>query len=915
MDVSSVSSDPEALWSFVEKHDKIPHVKVRESSRLWQAANCKFDGYTFKGHLTFSLKDAGPIVYTTLLPVQADKSCRLQRMFGSDRFLYLDTPLFNSSKTNRFNAGQVQQILSQWQAWLLTEHVFLGRKWRVFHIEDLKKSKNVRHKDAVHDKRIVLFATEGCGIEQPYSVGQMLHMFLPFDTNDNQPVCKLFARIELGLSRTIPTLCFETSQIIRVDNDLATNDAEDPQFNDPNLEWQAFPDKEIMNDGCSVISVGAALAIWQLYKRATGVTGPLPSAFQGRIGGAKGLWMISAESFTRDPAHLKHWIKINKSQWKFHPPTDALHHHRTFEVSNYSSAPSPSELHISFIPILIDRGVSREVVAELMKECLETERNKLLELLPDPVKMYDWIHRNVANAQTEAPWRAALPVSLEEKLKFLLESGFSPTKFPYLAKSLERFIQTRHILQESKLRVPLAKSAFFFGVADPFGVLEPGEIHVQFSSSFVDEKTDEKYLCLRDMGALVARQPACRRSDIQRVRAVIRPELSHLVDVVVFPCKGQYPLAGKLQGGDYDGDMFWVCWEPLLVQSFLNAPAPVNSPNHAQYGIKKRTERLKDIMDTRNPEEVDKFLRKAFEFRNNPSLLGLVTTFAEKQAYTENSIHSRTLEQLYDMHDLLVDGPKQGYVFTQAAFERWIGNLPERPKQPVYKIAMEDCAKAKDSTEAEKLRKKRYKHKSNHAIDYIFFDVVRAHNIETMRQVKSIFSQPTRPDDTLLYPSKRFKELTSNVVREEFLSLTRKLEEVNRTWIAGCHRGKNATEQFDTLVKNCYQKYQAIRPESPADPEIRHLVEEYLRPGSCLWDDIKASALYARFSRPEKSTFVFTMAGRELARLKADSCEKSRTIVSSIHANMRPRPFKAPIQYDEEDEENDFETVLEEQIL
>jgi hypothetical protein len=125
----------------------------------------------------------------------------------------------------------------------------------------------------------------------------------------------------------------------------------------------------------------------------------------------------------------------------------------------------------------------------------------------------------------------------------------------------------------------------------------------------------------------------------------------------------------------------------------------------------------------------------------------------------------------------------------------------------------------------------------------------------------------------------------------------------------------NAAEQFDTVVKNCYQKYQAIRPESPADPEIRHLVEEYIRPGSCLWDDVKASVLYARFPRPEKSTFVFTMAGRELARLKAGSSEKSRTIVSSIHANMRPKPFKAPIQYDEEDEGDDFETALEEQIL
>ena len=38
------------------------------------------------------------------------------------------------------------------------------------------------------------------------------------------------------------------------------------------------------------------------------------------------------------------------------------------------------------------------------------------------------------------------------------------------------------------------------------------------------------------------------------MRAVYKSELGHLSDVVVFPSKGSYPLAAKLQGGDYDGD-------------------------------------------------------------------------------------------------------------------------------------------------------------------------------------------------------------------------------------------------------------------------------------------------------------------------------------------------------------------------
>ncbi|CAA9960971.1 RNA-directed RNA polymerase 2 [Pyrenophora teres f. maculata] len=921
MNVPAVRTSPEEFWQCIEKHPRVPHVKLRESSRLWQASKHRYDGYTFKGSLTLNPKSNGPVLSLKLSSVQADKSCRLQRIFGSDRFLYLNSPLFRSAKTDgRYNTTMMDLICKQWQAWLLTEHSFLGRKWRVFHIEDLKRGKGTRRKDVMHDKRLVLFATEGWGIEKPCSVGQMLNKFLPFASNKEQGVCKAFARIDLGLSRTIPTLCFELAQIIRVKDKLATLDSEDTRYNDFALHWSPFPDGAVMDDGCSIISVGAALIIWHLYKKATGTTGPLPSIFQGRIAGAKGVWMISAESYTKDPDHLKPWIMINASQWKFNPPEDAMldhEHHRTFELSNYSSSPTPSELHISFIPILVDRKVPMTVIDSLMKDSLEVERTKLLDLLPDPVKIYDWVHRNGTKTQTgnDVPWQAAMPVSLEEKVKLLLESGFSPAKFSPLAQSLQRFIQAKQILQESKLRVPLAKSTFLFGIVDPLGVLEPGEIQVQFSSSFADDTTDEKYLCLRDMEVLVARQPACRRSDIQKVRTVIRSELSHLVDVVVFPSKGRYPLAGKLQGGDYDGDIFWICWEPQLVQPFLNAPAPVQSPEPARYEIKKMTAKVRDVMDTRNPNDVDRFLEMAFEFRSKPSLLGMVTVFAEKQAYRENRIYSATLEALYDMHDLLVDAPKQGYFLAQADFDIFKQKLRlKEPNQPAYKCAMDDCANAKNSAQIESYRKNKYKPKLDRVIDYLYFETVRKHNVETMRLVNQFFSKATDLDDTLLYPKKYLADKNSEAIKKELLSYENKLENLRRDWNSGWHKDFDL-ERSNAHIDDCYRKYRAIQPDNPEDPDIRPLVEQYLGPGICYWDKIKASALYARYPYKEKSSFVLTMAGGELARLKADSFPLTRAMVSLVRMNLKPKPIKAPIQYDEEDEEEEFETALEESLL
>ncbi|RAR14531.1 rna-directed rna polymerase 2 [Stemphylium lycopersici] len=922
----SLPANSEAFWDsidgYLRKANK-PTVRMRDTNRFWQAEKQHFDGFTFKGKIVLSPKQTGPIMCLNSLAIQADRSCRLERMFGSDRFLYLDFPKFEASKSIRQNMAEMQQIQTQFQEWLQGEHSFLGRKWRPFHIENLKRSKISRRGEGEHDKRIVLFATEGLCMEHPYTVGQMLNKFLPLDTNQHQGFCKASARIELGLSRTIPALLFEREQIDRVDDKRATTDVENTEFNDSALYWQPIPNGTVMDDGCCIISVGAALSIWKAYKEATGVTGPLPSAFQGRIGGAKGLWMISAESYTKDPYHLKPWIKINDSQWKFDPPSCQPHHHRTFEVSNYSSAPSRSELHIAFIPILVDRGVPKSIIASLIHQCLESERKKLLDLLSDPVKVHEWVHRNGTKTATgiEMGWQAGLPVSLEEKIQFLIESGFHPLKDAFLAKSLEHFIQMKQIYQEAKLRIPLAKSTFLYGIADPVGVLRPGEIHVQFSTSFVDETTDEKYLCLRDMEALVARQPACRRSDIQRVRTVVHPALSHLVDVAVFPSRGRYPLAGKLQGGDYDGDLFWICWESALVQPFSNAPAPVQPTEPSQYHIETRTEKVRDLVDPANPENVDNFLRRAFEFRSNPSLLGLVTTFTDKQAYHENCIYSELLEQLYDRHDLLVDASKQGYFYPREEFDRFVRSLGKPPAKPAYKEAMEDCKKAKGSVAIKNCRMRRYRYNRNNTLDYLYFDVVRAHNIETMRQVKSALSQATEVDDTLRYPIERLPKKSSEMIKQEMVSLVKKLDKLHHTWGAGWNSKQKTTELPNALIEACYKQYLAIQPDHPDDPNIKPWVEPYLRPGACLWDTIKASALYSKFAKTEKYNFVFTMAGSELAKLKANSFDKTRSIVLPLRANLKPKPIKALVQHDDNDDDDDdedevdFECALEDPLL
>ena len=61
------------------------------------------------------------------------------------------------------------------------------------------------------------------------------------------------------------------------------------------------------------------------------------------------------------------------------------------------------------------------------------------------------------------------------------------------------------------------------GIADPFGILEPGEVFVQFSSPMTDEH-NLPVTSLEGKKLIVARHPSLIPSDMQAFKAVFRQE-------------------------------------------------------------------------------------------------------------------------------------------------------------------------------------------------------------------------------------------------------------------------------------------------------------------------------------------------------------------------------------------------------
>ncbi|KAF2642160.1 hypothetical protein P280DRAFT_449672 [Massarina eburnea CBS 473.64] len=909
MDLTMVR-DPVQFWEEVKVRVQATPL-LRDSSRVWSSAQRNFEGFTFKGKVGF--KASGQVFELKLEPIQADRSCRFQRKFGSHRFLYLTLPSFDAGKPNRFTVDNMEQIQERFKSWFHQEHSFLGRKWRAFHIEPIRSKKKGKTKDENSDKRMVLFATEGAGLD-PISIGEMLDWFFPFAGNSHQNFCKAYARIDLGLSRTIPTLVFKPSQVRFVPDIIADGTPECTKFNDQRLYWHERAEKKtVMNDGCSKMSVGAALEIWKKYRKATNRKEPIPSVFQGRIGGAKGMWMVCGEPSTNDPAELEIWIDIADSQLKFQPWDDDLldnhpydPHRLTFEYVGHSSSPGPSELHISFIPILVDRGVALNDIKELMIDRLDMERDELLNTLPDAVKIYHWLHQQ-SSTDEDPPWQAGLPQSLPNKIRHLVQSGFYPAEEPYLAKALYRFIKMKQLWMEQKLKVPLGKATFLYGIADPLGVLKPGEVHVDFSSPFVDEITGSTYRALNNIDLLVARQPACRRSDIQKVRAVKKSELAHLVDVVVFPSRGEYPMAGRLQGGDYDGDTFWLCWDSILVEPFQNAPAPLQALDEAKYGIKKDSRKLRQIMDSSDLSTVDNLLREVLDFRMAPSLLGMVTIFLEKQAYKENRMYSDRLNALCDMHDLLVDAPKQGYLFSKDDWTLFTRNTLRcgNPKIPAYKQAMEDCESAKELGDADKVREKSYKHKRENVLDYLYFDVVRTHDVATLKSIQETLPKEISDDAALQFPYLQLRDQGSDAIKAELASLVPELHALDTEWRLLLGRKDLKSDQYNRTLSTCYTKFCALLPSQPiSDASVIPLLEPYLHPDFHVWKYIRASAIYTEL--PKRHSFVWHMAGRELMELKCANTPGAVYVTGNIFFNMKPKPIRAPRpEYDDDEDESE----------
>ncbi|KAL6536899.1 hypothetical protein OROHE_012483 [Orobanche hederae] len=375
----------------------------------------------------------------------------------------------------------------------------------------------------------------------------------------------------------------------------------------------------IFSDGIGKISVDFA----QRVARKCGLKSDIPSAFQIRYGGYKGVVAVDPNSTVKmslRPSMLKYQsddTKLNVLGW-----------------SKYQ----PSFLNRQIITLLSTLGVPDHAFEKKQREAVD----RLNDILVDPLKALEALDLMSLGENTYI-------------LKEMLKCGYKPDGEPFLAMMLQTFRSSQLLNLRMKSRIFIPRARNMMGCLDETGTLDYGQVFVKFSGSGqrrlheesieFDEytSTDRDYFVKGKVA--VTKNPCLHPGDLRVLDAIDVPALHHMVNCIVFPQKGTRPHPNECSGSDLDGDIYFVCWDrnlipPKQVQPMDYDPAPATRLDHEV-----------------TMEEVQEYFTN---YILNESL-GLIANahivFADKEPLM--ALSSPCLE-LATLHSVAVDFPKTG---------------------------------------------------------------------------------------------------------------------------------------------------------------------------------------------------------------------------------------------------------------
>ncbi|KAJ7658666.1 RNA dependent RNA polymerase-domain-containing protein [Mycena polygramma] len=486
-------------------------------------------------------------------------------------------------------------------------------------------------------------AQDWCGDQRRISYDEYIRRNNPMHLNAKQPFVKYLTRFNLYLSTSIPVLEFKEEHIFCMEDQcerllsLSVSSLHpDPpppppppsqkkKDADGRSKEECPPPEIVMTDGCGFLNRAAALKISTQLKHERP-----PVAYQGRINGSKGMWILHPSDESSEPR-----IWIRPSQKKIHL-SHSLRAHRIFDLVAVSMPSTSTRLSAQSVQILAHNGVSTSVLRDLQQRgCRDlveplmdwkrphatahlwnaidnvsnVTRNKLRRLAAGAGRALGFETRSYGHRDNEKdlddlegaartgrnPYSSGKqriwaflelrpftePVILAEAAMDLLQAGFDPVESPYLSLKIGNLIKSTLDPIVTRYRIPLPTSFEAFIVpgrwlthaAIVLKVIVLPDPSGQLKEGQVFYKSSQDVDGPLQEEVVIGRYPMREPSDMQKVRAVNIPDLAGYVDVLVIPVRGSRSLASLLAGGDTDGDVVIIIRDRTIVPLFRNQPA------------------------------------------------------------------------------------------------------------------------------------------------------------------------------------------------------------------------------------------------------------------------------------------------------------------------------------------------------
>jgi RNA-dependent RNA polymerase len=323
-------------------------------------------------------------------------------------------------------------------------------------------------------------------------------------------------------------------------------------FTSASVQTVTCPDIErnghTFSDGVGKISRFLAQLVTEEHRIMTS-DGEPPSAYQFRLGGSKGLLVVS-------PDPLPQEVHIRPSQYKF------VAKHQGLEIIRWSQY-SLATLNRQLIIVLTALGIPGGV--------FHAKQNAMLDsfnyAITNDAEAIELLRKFVDINQTTL------------LLAKMVSDGFHKTNEPFM-KAMLGLWKSWHLKHlKEKAKIVIDKGANLLGCIDETGTLKGYFKDVMPVSGSYQKRLAALpeifvQICRENQGGtyeiieglcILARNPSLHPGDIRVVRAVNRPELRELRDVVVLPKTGDQDIASMCSGGDLDGDDYLIIWDPDLI--------------------------------------------------------------------------------------------------------------------------------------------------------------------------------------------------------------------------------------------------------------------------------------------------------------------------------------------------------------